>query len=224
LRGKLRNREGAALLLLFGLWGCGDSLSGTPGKEVAGDESAQDAEVAIVGEVVFADTGSRDACDAVEVAFRGGESREEAWTPTPCTNNTDCESGYCLQVDALTGESVCTQPCVEDCPGDWECKLVYFDPPDLSSLCVPPGSCVPSSVEGDFSLDGKDDDCDGVTDEDALVSLSVAGRVWANGWVSGQGGGYSVDGALGSVTFEGETSDGVFVIRSGLRRAWKMEK
>ena len=51
----------------------------------------------------------------------------------PCTDNTDCNSGYCIEtMDGF----VCTNTCIEDCPDGWECAQAGAGP-DLTYLCLP---------------------------------------------------------------------------------------
>jgi hypothetical protein len=115
-----------------------------------------------------------------------------AWQPIPCESNGDCDSGYCLEVDPLAKTSYCTIPCVEDCPGGWQCKLVYFNPPDLVSLCVPPD------------------------DEDWLLNLRVSGWLWTSSVASVHDDKSSIEASVGGIRFVGETTDGAYVIRPGL--------
>ncbi|HPV03572.1 MAG TPA: MopE-related protein, partial [Myxococcota bacterium] len=64
----------------------------------------------------------------------------------PCLDNTDCNSGYCVEdVNGL----VCSRRCNNDCPDDWSCRtvIVVGDP---VTLCMPSGvflcrSCVKNS-------------------------------------------------------------------------------
>jgi hypothetical protein len=53
---------------------------------------------------------------------------------TPCTENVDCESGYC--VDGPEG-AVCTKTCSEVCPEGYQCKGVQGLGSDLVFICVP---------------------------------------------------------------------------------------
>ena len=71
----------------------------------------------------------------------------------PCTENGDCESGYCIEVD--DGVSVCTIPCMEECPEDWICKGFQAGP-DIVFLCVPPGTniCTPCETHEDCLYEG----------------------------------------------------------------------
>jgi hypothetical protein len=71
----------------------------------------------------------------------------------PCASNGDCESGYCIQISPE--ESVCTIPCVEECPKDWLCKGIQTGP-DLTFLCVPPlgNSCKECAGDADCVFKG----------------------------------------------------------------------
>ncbi len=51
----------------------------------------------------------------------------------PCSEPTECDSGFC--VESPQGK-VCTQFCVDECPGGWSCKTFTMGS-DVVSLCVP---------------------------------------------------------------------------------------
>lgn len=55
----------------------------------------------------------------------------------PCDTNEDCESGWCVIVDAKTGERRCTMMCLEECPEGWGCKNVGLIGSDPLFLCMP---------------------------------------------------------------------------------------
>ena len=74
----------------------------------------------------------------------------------PCNSNTDCESGFCLQMD--DEESVCTISCVEECPKDWLCKGIET-PPDWTFICVPPSGNLCKECESDEDCAYKGDLC-----------------------------------------------------------------
>ena len=52
----------------------------------------------------------------------------------PCTGNSDCEAGYCVE---STFGFVCTDECMEDCPDGWECKGISGFGADTIFLCIP---------------------------------------------------------------------------------------
>ena len=54
---------------------------------------------------------------------------------SPCTKNTDCIAGYCVEPVGDTG-GVCTRTCDDDCPSGWECRLVKLPQAEVK-LCVP---------------------------------------------------------------------------------------
>jgi len=63
----------------------------------------------------------------------------DIWTPQECQSHADCEGiGMCVEVAPGSGQTVCAPYCVEECPGNWECKSIYVDGPDPVSLCFPP--------------------------------------------------------------------------------------
>ena len=70
----------------------------------------------------------------------------------PCDGSDDCKSGYC--VPGPGGGSICTEPCVEECPEDYLCKLltgttdtVYLCLPKQDKLCAP---CASDAECGDL--------------------------------------------------------------------------
>ena len=52
----------------------------------------------------------------------------------PCSENENCEDGFCIQSPA---GKVCTETCVTTCPDDWACEMVSGLGPDNVFLCVP---------------------------------------------------------------------------------------
>ncbi len=53
---------------------------------------------------------------------------------SPCEENSDCISGFCVPSDI---GNICTQTCIDDCPEDWVCKGVPFTDPDVIFVCMP---------------------------------------------------------------------------------------
>ena len=81
-----------------------------------------------------------------EVKDRDGFQRAdlplvEGGTGWPCSNNDQCDSGYCIPT--ADGE-VCTQTCIEWCPEGWACRATpslvdsnYICVPRFVTLCDP---------------------------------------------------------------------------------------
>ena len=48
-----------------------------------------------------------------------------------------CASGWCIAIE--DGRSICTRRCLrrQDCPDDWDCRLIDNTPPDIVSACMP---------------------------------------------------------------------------------------
>jgi hypothetical protein len=69
----------------------------------------------------------------------GGQPDAGPFIPQECTSHTDCgDEGLCIEVAPGSGKQVCAPFCMDECPGDWQCKSIYVDGPDPVSLCVPP--------------------------------------------------------------------------------------
>ena len=77
-------------------------------------------------EIVEKDWGN--PFETVDTGPEGGEFGD------PCGAMEDCQSDLCLQTPE---GSVCTQPCVEECPPGWACQGVDLFGSDLVFVCVP---------------------------------------------------------------------------------------
>ena len=76
-----------------------------------------------------------------------------------CSENKDCQSGWCVQ---HLGEGVCSQTCQEECPPGWSCRQVAGTDPDLVYVCVSQYAnlCRPcASHENCTSTGGAEDAC-----------------------------------------------------------------
>lgn len=84
------------------------------------------------------DTGpSFDSWDGfvLEVTDTGDTGPKPGEFGYPCTENTECLSGYC--VESWKGK-VCTVNCVEECPEEgWTCSLIANSCPDCQYICIP---------------------------------------------------------------------------------------
>jgi hypothetical protein len=81
----------------------------------------------------------------------GPEADNEVFTPTgggfgaPCSNNSDCFSGFCVEGPA---GYQCTKVCETECPIGFDCKAVGSDT-DATFLCLPEVQkvCTPCAVD-----------------------------------------------------------------------------
>ncbi len=76
-----------------------------------------------------------------------------------CTENKQCQSGWCVE---HLGEGVCSQVCQDECPDGWSCKQVAGTDPDVVFICVSKFAnlCRPCSSGADCkSVGGMDDVC-----------------------------------------------------------------
>ena len=77
----------------------------------------------------------------------------------PCNENSDCQSGWC--VDHMGG-GVCSEPCEELCPDGWSCEAVAGSGTDLVYICVSNHTnlCRPCNEPSDcLSAQGTEDAC-----------------------------------------------------------------
>ena len=82
-----------------------------------------------------------------------------------CIENTDCQSGWCVQ---HMGEEVCSQACQEECPPGWSCDHVAGTDPDVVYICVSNHAnlCRPCAAGADCtSAGGAEDACLDYEDE-----------------------------------------------------------
>ncbi len=69
----------------------------------------------------------------------------------PCTTNSDCDSGYCIDGDQ---GKICTKTCQDTCPADYLCKQTNGT--DAAWICVPayPTLCMPCSQHTECQSNG----------------------------------------------------------------------
>jgi len=87
--------------------------------------------------------------------FLDGGEIEEGDFLAPCSTNTDCISGFCVQ--GPDGK-FCTRQCLDegDCPPEFQCVGIVLTYPDLTFLCVQKVGklCSQCSADEDCILDG----------------------------------------------------------------------
>ena len=150
------------------LGGCQDEAA--PG----GSASGQD--IGLLGDATQVGTG-----DSWTPAFDGGSGSGGTGTTaagagfgSPCTDNSDCFSGYC--VEGPEG-NLCTKLCEADCPTGFSCRAVgsetdavFICLPEVQKVCTPcavdyecgVGACLGIDGEGRCSYECEsDDDCPG---------------------------------------------------------------
>jgi hypothetical protein len=169
--------------LLFLLCSCGGTGQIVSKADVALEQREQPGE--IVGEVSAADDIAKEpdlpllfdssvdqGADAVEPLCTAGEG----CFLDPCNENTDCQSGWCVQ---HLGEKVCTLACQEECPPGWTCQQVAGTAPDLVFVCVSnyANLCRPCASGADCtSIGGADDACLDYGAEGAFCGGQCAGE------------------------------------------------
>jgi hypothetical protein len=140
------------------------------------DASAADSHVTVAACGQQNEPCCADAGCSADGSFCSAANVCKSATPTdigvPCAGGSTCMSGVCTQLQGLDASSgalppsdaVCSEPCdtTSDCFAGWTCEIAQPGSP------APPqgkrGICVCSPVVE--TCDGKDDNCDGVIDEE----------------------------------------------------------
>jgi subtilisin-like proprotein convertase family protein len=124
----------AVSLVVGALAGCGSAGGGSGGDSggVPFDVPAVDVGVD-GGTIPGTDVPRPDAKDVGSGADLTA-CQQEGTFGCPCAQNSDCQSGYC--VEELDG-FVCTTTCLTDCPDGYSCKAVLNTLPDVVFICVP---------------------------------------------------------------------------------------
>ena len=115
-----------AIALAFSGIACSDDS--TAGSAPPGDVSSIDGQDGSAGGDVAA------APDSAQDAATTDSGATEPYVPIPCTDNADCESGYC--VPGPDGD-VCTFECLDSCPSGWKCTLLKNFGVDAVFVCLP---------------------------------------------------------------------------------------
>ncbi|MBM4319501.1 MAG: hypothetical protein FJ125_05965, partial [Deltaproteobacteria bacterium] len=139
----VRRKTNIASLLAIGWlaagWlavGCADEPAG-PGGGVPRPRDAGGGQGRLDGgeqDCARADGGARTADGQLADAADGeGPARRDF--REPCSSGNECLSGYCI--DDGEGGKLCTRPCNDDCPVDWDCRQLIAEGPDTAFLCFP---------------------------------------------------------------------------------------
>ncbi len=119
-------------------------------------------------------------CDSSNLSCIGGTCGQARTGETgkPCSRNGDCQSGICLPIG--NGTNVCTTSCSvpSDCVAGWSCGALIGQPSNVCQCKAAAEVC-----------NAKDDDCDGIVDnepqvDNACVASRGGGYVCANGQCS----------------------------------------
>jgi hypothetical protein len=136
------------------------------------------------------------------------------WQAQPCQSHQDCQEGFCIELEEGSGQFFCAPTCIEECPLDWVCKAVYLDGPDPVSVCLPPTQT--PCLDLDLLFDGIDEDCDGETDEDVLLGMTLLTGSFRTGGSLATAQDTKLQTDNGS-TFSGLSTGGGFVLSAGIR-------
>lgn len=74
----------------------------------------------------------------------------------PCGENSDCQSGLCLEDPSVTTGKACAQPCKPGCPKGYTCANLTSGSADIQQMCVFRAArlCNPCSEDADCAVVG----------------------------------------------------------------------
>ena len=126
------------------------NLTPTPTTGTGGTTGGTTTPASTGGQAGSQDAGSQIAVDAPQL--------QTGATGTPCSKNSDCLSSICLPLG--NGTSACTTSCatVSSCVSGWNCGAMLGQ---TSNVC----QCTPTAE----ICNGRDDDCDGIVDNEPVV-------------------------------------------------------
>ena len=161
--GDTMKRVTTVVLITLVLWAC--SGPGTDVVAVDADAGAEVVDSKVMEVIIKADTietvdtGLDLGLDwGIEIPVLACDPGEGCFGDQ-CTENGDCDSGWCVE---HMGESVCSQTCQEECPEGWTCTQVAGTVPDVVFVCVSdfPNLCRPCSTALDCAgATGTEDAC-----------------------------------------------------------------
>jgi hypothetical protein len=123
------------MMALAALWIGGAACSSSSSAGIEGDDASLGSDEG----AGTADLGPISGGEPPDAGGGGGEDDvEQPPTKTgfgePCQENTDCESGFCVE---SYKSKVCSQLCTENCPDGWVCAQITNTLPDITFACVP---------------------------------------------------------------------------------------
>lgn len=78
------------------------------------------------------------ATDTADIGDANGDGGDAGETTGQCSNQSDCDQGYCLEFPPASGTNICAQPCFEECPEGFECRLGFpIGSTNPVSVCLP---------------------------------------------------------------------------------------
>jgi hypothetical protein len=139
------------------------------GREAGGGDAGLDARFELLAEAVDAHA----KCEVEPFEFG-----------CPCSTNTQCEGGFCVDSDF---GFLCTQECVEECPDPaYECKGMKGFGPDVVFLCIPKSVPMCQPCESDPQCD--DGLCVTIGDAKYCTARCAEDKLCPGGYVCNQDG------------------------------------
>ena len=144
----------AAVSLLFACGGGGEGPLPSSDPGASTPEIVQEVPVSQPDPGSLPDLAPKDAATStsdtqtVDVADSSSTEPIEGEFGWPCTENSECLSGFCLPV---TDGKACSKSCVDACPAGFRCELVDLGGQDQTFVCISLSQnlCRPCKTKGD---------------------------------------------------------------------------
>jgi len=119
----------------------------------------------------------------------------------------ECDDGNeCTEEQCVPGQGCAFEELDGPCQGPDPCQ---------SYTCID-GECVGTEVDLDLHLDGIDEDCDGLTDEDVWLGLQLAADGFGSGFGKSAAGGMTLSGRFCAPPVSGGSSGAQLELVPGL--------
>jgi len=123
----------AALALAALASACGADAGGTSKRQDISDDAPADAGDGSFQDTALVDIDTGEVRDAED--GDGGPPCPGCFG-SPCDDNAECNSGWCVPGPSEAGGSVCTKTCQDECPSGFSCRPISTSGADVAFICI----------------------------------------------------------------------------------------